>query len=227
MRQYHLMLGASDVLTGFRERLREVLDTAGRLLELNAAGVISPSVADACHSGGLQYRFSIDDTVARDWTADPVFVDAPANPGDTVYDVDVRCSTLATCTDRESVTVSVDCPATGKLRRFASIFSSSPGEFFWDALVPATERNSEIPGEFQVYRGAVADLPDFSTGSVVSTGFTGTVWIDGALPPDSSYYLFARDGSQAGLGCNEIPFSWNSGGADQVDRDGNPALPTP
>lgn len=39
MRQYHLMLGASDVLTGFRERLREVLDTAGRSQSAFAADI--------------------------------------------------------------------------------------------------------------------------------------------------------------------------------------------
>ena len=93
--------------------------------------------------------------------------------------------------------------------------------------MPAGDRNPEIPGEFQVYRGPLADLPDYGTGSVIAAAQTGTVWIDGLLPGESSYYLFARDGSRAGLGCNELPFAWSSGGDGEVDRGASPSLPAP
>ena len=157
---------------------------------------------------------------------DPILVAAPS--GTTTYDVEVRCSTLSSCADTETVVVQVDCPATGNLRRFSEVVSTGAGQFSWTPLVPGTDHNPEIPGEFQVHRGAVVDLPDYSTGSIAASGQTGTVWIDGSVPATSTYYLFARDGSRSGLGCNEIPFLWGSGGTGEAaGRDDDTTLPPP
>jgi hypothetical protein len=130
----------------------------------------------------------------------------------TSYDVEVRCSTLPGCTDSETVLAQVNCPSTDTLKQFSVVNSTAPGIFFWEPIV------SGIPGEFQVYRGPLADLPNFVTGSVIASNQTGVSYVDGDVPPvTDTYYMFARDGSQAGLACNETPFSWSGGGGGETN----------
>ncbi len=95
------------------------LSAPGQVTELSAAG----SIVNSCLNGVLQFRFFIDrngngnfdsgtDTLLRDWTDDPIFVDAPTLS--TTYSVGVRCGSNTAC-DQPSVassTVTVDCPST-------------------------------------------------------------------------------------------------------------------
>jgi hypothetical protein len=98
------------------------LDAPGQIVTLDA----SASVADVCNSGTLQYKFWIDlfsdgiltagvDTVLRDWTDNPILLDAPI--GNTRYSVQVRCSTDTSCEAPDiataSLSIGVTCPGIG------------------------------------------------------------------------------------------------------------------
>jgi hypothetical protein len=200
-----------------------ILDAPGQVVELNALGFDDTSVANACQSGALQFRFMANgSTVLRDCSENAVYIYAPT--ATTTYNVGVRCSSLTSCTDTENVFAQVACPSTGGLGRFPLITASGPGEFFWDPLVPETDRHDPIPSVWQVYRGPLADLPNYGTGSVIASNQTGESFIDGAVPGSNTYYLFARDGSTVGLGCNELPFSWSEGDSAEVDSLGTQGL---
>jgi hypothetical protein len=98
-------------------------DAPGQLVILSGAS----SSTDACTSGTLQFRFFVDvngsgqfesgvDTLLRDWTDNPVFLDAPQET--TSYGVNVRCSSAPNCGGTLNpptavVTVVVACPSSG------------------------------------------------------------------------------------------------------------------
>jgi hypothetical protein len=81
------------------------LDGPGQIVTLDA----TDSTIDVCNNGIPQYQFWIDtnengivgdsvvpaDTLQRDWTDNPVFIDAPLVT--TTYGVVVRCSTAPAC----------------------------------------------------------------------------------------------------------------------------------
>ncbi|MCP3982208.1 MAG: S8 family serine peptidase [bacterium] len=85
----------------------------GQPVALDASG----SMADQCIDGVLQFRFSSDvDGLLRDWTDNPILLQAPTQ--NTNYQVDVRCSSDPGCFTRSrgpggdsaNVIVSVTCP---------------------------------------------------------------------------------------------------------------------
>jgi hypothetical protein len=91
----------------------------GQVVELNA----STSTSDRCVGGLLQFQFWIDantngtlsladgDTLLRDWTDNPVLLDAPNTT--TTYGVFVRCTSLPSgaCLQSTTTAVTVPCPS--------------------------------------------------------------------------------------------------------------------
>jgi hypothetical protein len=89
----------------------------GQVVELSA----KTSAADRCAGGVLQFRFFVDgdnsqgpfdggtnDTLLRNWSENPTILQAPTD--DTRYGVDVRCSSLTSCTASAQLPVNVVCP---------------------------------------------------------------------------------------------------------------------
>ncbi len=131
-----------------------VLDAPGQAIEINALGPTQPSVSDACHNGALQFRFTAGATVLREWTENPVLIDAPS--GATTYSVQVRCSTFTTCTDTETVATTIACPKSAAGRfPVVEMTSASPPTFIWSPAVPCGTRAGQLdfPEKFEVWRG--------------------------------------------------------------------------
>jgi len=204
----------------------------GATVELDA----SSSTADRCVDGTLQYKFYVDadnsgtidgaDTLLRDWTDNPLYLDAPT--GTKTYAVEARCSSDTACgtgTDNHFafVTVSVSCPSTGNLKTSFSqaIGADSKTQFSWG-----------VADTVDVYRGNLSGAGSGGgANSLTGTGsFLDTVesclqddanissFTDATNPNAASgvYYLVRPKG---GAFCNQAG-SWNSGGTGQAgDRD--------
>jgi hypothetical protein len=219
------------------------LSAPGQVVELNAAALVNPSTADRCLSGSLQFRFTRDGTLLRNWLENPILVDAPVPipPATSVtYAVGVRCSTLTTCNDTENVIVEVDCPSTGVLHGFPTIFADpSSTSFSWTLDSPwhgVTDRSPQVPAAWVVRRGLLSDLTAGNyTSSQIASG-TGTSFTDTTAAPagDGWYWVVGRTDAQL---CNESPASWSAcpdgpdvgtdpDCAEQPGRDGGfPILP--
>jgi hypothetical protein len=102
----------------------------GQVVSFNAADPTDPSVANACLSGTLQFRFCIsgdpdgggpglpdadcdddEDETLRGWTENPTYTDAPQTTA--AYVTEVRCSTTQNCLDSQLIEVDVACPGKG------------------------------------------------------------------------------------------------------------------
>ncbi|ANM28360.1 hypothetical protein ABI59_00040 [Acidobacteria bacterium Mor1] len=188
------------------------LPAPGHATELTAVA----SSADTCVDGTLQFRFYNDnnangsfddglDTLLRDWTDNASIVAAPGGSGD--IGVSVRCSSLPSCADDASVTVTVACPSTGTLSDF-------------NETITATDKNTFSWATSQLVAFARGDLDAVRAGGT----FVGTVdsftnefnsrdsIVDTTTPaPGASlYWLVRRNACNAGG-------SWDAGGAP--DRD--------
>jgi hypothetical protein len=98
----------------------------GQVVELNA----SASTLNACVSGVIQFRFLANDgtgqQIVQSWSDNPFYVDSPSI--DTTYEVQVRCSSLPTCTDNQTLNYVVNCPlASGALATFPGSVSFGSG----------------------------------------------------------------------------------------------------
>jgi len=220
------------------------LKAPGQPLELNALGADAPSIAQPCFDGGLQFRFEKNSQIVRDFTENPVLVDAPL--ADAVYDVTARCSSVPSCKQTRTIAVEVVCPSTGFVEFWPDLTPINDDEFDWQPISPATNRNPVIPELWQMRYGSLGDLKaggDFSTSTLVAAQPGAVSSFDtSALPPDPNpqvgrYFIFARDDNPSpsgrAFGCNEA-FGWTSGGAAERDdsgtsgnRDSNSTLPPP
>jgi hypothetical protein len=200
----------------------------GGATELDA----SSSSADSCLDGTLQFAFYEDvdkngvidgsDTLLRDWTDNPLFLDAPSQT--TGYAVQSRCSSDTACGSVDQqfafVTVTVLCPSSGALSSpfTQSVTASSASQFSWG-----------VADTVDVYRGNLAGGGSGAgASSLTGTGsFLNTVetclqddqnlssFTDATTPTaagDGVYYLVR---SLGGAFCNQSG-SWNSTGANQV-----------
>ena len=99
--------GATLTLAELRQRVVDRLGLPDLLPEEteNDDVVITFAPTEAvtirCHDGALQYHFSANGETVRSWSEDPILVAAPS--ATTTYDVEVRCSTLVSCADSETV----------------------------------------------------------------------------------------------------------------------------
>jgi hypothetical protein len=217
----------------------------GQLVTLSAQG----SLADACVSGTLLYQFWLNpnnnatlsvadgDTLLRDYSANPIYEDAPGNQ--TIYGVAVKCSQSPFCEDTQSTTVGVTC--TGSL--------TSPGPppvyqyptgwpklTFTSKTALKADSGSATQGDFMkgnlVIAGAGNDLRD-TPGNLAATGQTCLSNDDGDLQASDAavpalgeglYYLYRNNN---GTICNEVVGSWrtfvpkelNGAGAGNRDQD--------
>jgi hypothetical protein len=214
----------------------EVLNAPGEPIEINA--VTSTGV---CLSGSLQYRYSNNATLAvlRDWSENPIFVDAPLS--DTEYKVEVRCSRALTCLNSAVVTVTVTCPySTPRLR--PNLFTHNPvapvdpggviGGSCGGAgcgLVLASSGTAKNTFQWttstrrEVFRGPISGVSTY-TGSIVAFGPAqpNTSFVDAAVPSSGQgfYYLVREAGDflhqdvEADF-CNERGY-WSGGGVSEA-----------
>ncbi len=186
------------------------------------------SHADQCVNGTLQYQFWIDgdangvlgdpsDSLLRDWTDNPVYIDAPSASTD--YGVIARCSSAPACgsggTNTAFLPVTVTCPSTGTI---GGPFGQAVG--FSDKTTLSWTTSTT----YDAIRGDLGTLRTSGTfnGSVqacLANDATGTSVTDATDPTSGNglYYL-VRGGGGAGA-CNATP-SWGTGaGSEQTGRD--------
>ena len=175
------------------------LASPGQTIELDASG----STADRCLNGVLQYRFSDQGGLRRDWTDNPVFIDAPQAPS--TYTVDVRCSELTSCNGTVNQVVAVACPSSGSLSFGISMGSKTTITF--DSSRPY---DSALDGDL------TTSFPDYTT-AVTSLGNAAATTFDvsGNNPTSGNgfWYLFQEPGGAAPF-CNEVT-DWTSGGTSE------------
>jgi hypothetical protein len=217
----------------------------GQPLELNALGVDQPSAANPCQNGGLQYKFEKGptcgnlNTLVRDFTENPILVDAPV--ADSCYRTTVRCSntTAGTCQQQRDVNVVVTCPTTGLLPYWPDITAIDDDTFDW-AQLPTGNPRKPTMGPWQARYGPLPNLPNYTTGAVLEAGLSNAVSCYGTTttdpdctekvntndptPANGRYFIFARDDTPSNppagsLGCNEN-IGWTSGGAGELNNNG-------
>jgi hypothetical protein len=171
----------------------EELNAPGQPIELDAS-----ASSGTCLDGALQYRFTGDGSVLREFSENPYLVDAPAAA--VTYTVEVRCSTDVTCTDQTTIDVTVACPTgnTPLLGVFPETIQATSGSTWgWS-----------IARGFQLLQGTLAGVGTYS--GTYSSG-SGSSFTDGAPLPggtvNGKYYVVRELGDF----CNEIG-SWSSGG---------------
>ena len=180
------------------------LGAPGQVVELTAVD----SVADRCLDGVLQYRFWADgdgdnqgggglDTLLRDFTADPTFVDAPASQ--TNYVVDVRCATAPDCVGTIAQSVPVDCPATANFDPLGGFLLADQNDnFFWPLSVTTAPQAQGLLSVLD------SNYVTTAVNSVSGTSFSAAA--DSPSSGDGFWYLVEGEGSF----CNQ--FSWETGG---------------
>jgi len=186
----------------------EALNAPGQPIELDAS-----ASSGTCVDGALQYRFSRDGTVLREFSEDPVLIDATAAAAQ--YVVAVRCSTDTACGDEATIDVSVVCPtgATPLLGLFPETIEATNGSTWgWT-----------VSRGFDLLQGLLNAVNTYA--GTRSTG-TGTLFTDSSSLPggtvNGKYYVVRELGAL----CNEIG-SWSGGGGGECadttscDRDGD------
>jgi hypothetical protein len=193
--------------------------------ELSAQG----SSADRCIDGTLEYQFWIDanedgvlqepdDLLLRDWTDNPLRVEAPRET--TVYGVRVRCSSGAACQGTAFETVVVQCPSTGNARFDQAIAFEARDRLAWSA----SERVDAFRGSLNALRAASSGgTGDFgkSLEACLLDGVEARELTDAFLPAapgDASYYLVRS------AACNAP--SWSTAAPGEVPGR-NATIPTP
>ena len=188
------------------------LAAPGQLVELNAF-----ASSGSCLGGVLQYRFWIDsladggtlgddpgDELVRNWSENPLLLQALSD--DTRYGVDVRCSSLTTCSGTAYRNVEVDCPssAVADVGTVTADGSGSKNNFQWTAGTIA-------------YAYAEGDLTTLSSSYVTSTTGTSTAAGHTITTGGSVWVLFRTDTAGGGGFCNSPgPGSWGSAARDAV-----------
>jgi hypothetical protein len=172
----------------------------GQVVGLNAADPDStPSFADACLSGTLQYQFCIsadpdgggggqpdddcndlnpndafaDDVILRGWTENPSIAVAPQASGH--YVTEVRCSTDTSCIDAHGVDVDVLCPDSANGLPLYDVRAERNGGTYllrWEGPAVAVDTWRSIP----------------LTSSSQLDGTTGPCAIDPSVDPVSEAY---------------------------------------
>ncbi|MCP3981019.1 MAG: S8 family serine peptidase [bacterium] len=179
------------------------IDAPGRAIELNA----SQSLADQCIAGTLQYRFSNDVSgVLREYTGDATILVAPT--ADTVYTVEVRCSSDPLCSGFDDLAVAVDCPTSPKTIGFAdkNSFTWEVGNVAQDAVFVQGEGRAEIAARAPSI--VATPTPTSSAGAHDVSGST-------PAPYELEWWLIRTAGDPTP--CN---VTWSSGGAgEQAGRD--------
>jgi hypothetical protein len=186
----------------------EELGTPGQPIELDAS-----SSSGTCVDGALQYRFTRDGSVLREFSENPVLVDAPVAAAQ--YSVEVRCSTDTSCDDQTTIDVTVVCPtgATPLLGLFPETIQATSGSTWgWS-----------VSRGFDLLQGPLNGVSTYA--GTRSTG-AGTSFTDGSSLPggtvNGKYYVVRELGDF----CNEIG-SWSGGGgrecaaAATCNRDGD------
>jgi uncharacterized repeat protein (TIGR01451 family) len=208
------------------------LRAPGAVVELDASG----SSADRCVSGTLQYQFLKDGAVIRDWTDNPVLVDAPLVS--TTYGVNVRCTSDfedPACIDTSlgdtavgSSPVIVECPASGNLVASSSEpFGSGANEL----LADATDYGfffASGEAEFDVLRGSLDCVcgPGWDA-QLVAYGESGSGFVDTTLPAPGTGLFYVVRFADA---CNAVGGYETSPGAEpnrDVYPDGVCTTPCP
>ena len=193
------------------------LAAPGQVTSLDA----SASFADICVDGVLQFQFWIDgdgnsvlgdpaDTLLRDFTDNPLFVDAPGTT--TAYGVKARCSSApATCTGDATLTVTVTCPSLGTVGPFSeTLLFADKDTLSWSSVQDVDAIRGDL--------GALRSTGDFSgtvEACVADNVSTASISAGSALAPGSGLYYLVRTANF----CNANA-TWASGGIDAGDRDG-------
>jgi hypothetical protein len=183
--------------------LDELLSAPGQPIELDAS-----SSTGTCLGGSLLYRFSVvGGDVLREYSENPVFVDAPSV--DTDYRVDVSCSADAAglCDNFAVVDVNVNCPSTGNvsLGVFPVIQATSKNPLTGSATWGWTPSKS--------YLLHVGNLPVTPAYAGTQTAGSGTSFTHA---PVGNFYYLVRE---VGPFCNASGL-WTSGGTgEQPGRD--------
>jgi hypothetical protein len=169
------------------------LSAPGQPIEIDAS-----ASSGTCLNGTLQFRFDRNGSIARDYSENPVLIDAPALGA--TYDVYVRCSADTACEKTSAVAVSVDCP--GDVVTFPEfetiIAQSDEATLSWTSYV-----------EYFLVRG---DLSLVSSYDVLSShAGAGTSFTDAAVPAvgDGLYYVVRQ-----ARYCNQQSL-WTSGGVNE------------
>jgi hypothetical protein len=219
----------------------------GQVLTFNAAAAddpmtgATPSFADACQGGILQFQFCASgdpdgggpglpdddcndagvDELLRTWTANSELTLAPQLSQSIV--VEVRCSTLQSCLGSEKTDVVVSCPgginANGLLTVAGLDDDGLPGgskSLAWSGDPLAVHQWTSAPF------GVIGDTAVFSsyTGAVTTLGATTSVPVPQAVAAGSARgYLFRATGTkntdlEGGYFCNSR--SYRSGGPNEV-----------
>ena len=223
------------------------LDAPGQVVELDAAD----SVASVCLDGTLQYRFEnvTSGTELRGFSDNPVLLAAPS--ATTTYQVDVRCSTLASCLDSRMVEVGIDCPSTGAILAGECAAPDPPGTKCSTAtqstdcplsgtcnpIFPEIFASGDVAldwgssWDYEVWCGEICRLNpgggDYLAGGICDSG-TGSSYGDPSPPQTCTLGGGGPDGTyyllrDPGPACNAGGL-WTSGGSGE-DPSREPTIP--
>jgi hypothetical protein len=181
------------------------LSGPGQIVTLHA----EESTLSACNSGTVQYQFWIDgnldgivgnagDTLLRDWTDAPTFLDAPQQS--TRYGVRVRCSSATSCSGGTVLDVVVNCPSTGNAKAaFNQTIRVDDAGVSW----PATATVDLVRGNLVALRASGGNY----TGTVstcLANNVTAAAVADGSSPgPGGATYYLVRP--TVAPFCNQTP----------------------
>ena len=196
----------------------DALAAPGQVVELSA----SASMADRCIGGVLQYRFWIDengnqtgfepgtDTLLRDWTENPILLQAP---GDTTnFAADSRCSSATSCLGTAYNTVVVACPDSTLL--FPTITADGSNN----------KNDFQFGGTTVNYAFGEGLLSTLSAAYATDSSATGlNAAFHTLLGGDDHWVLFRTDNPVAGgTFCNQAggPGGYDAGGAPGRDAGG-------
>jgi hypothetical protein len=165
----------------------------------------------------LQFRYWIDgdqdgdgggteDVLLRTWTDVPEMIDSPRES--TAYVVEVRCSSDPACADFQCVTVTVNCPSTGRLGGFPTVLAPSRDLLSW---------GTPLVHDFAV--GAIPDLDSYAisdAGTMIGPEAAFDVSADDPPSGTGLWYLFRQNGplGEATGYCNAPGISWGSPARD-------------
>jgi len=221
----------------------------GQVLTLNGAAPIdvatgaTPSSADACLSGNLQFQFCRDgdplgggpsipdgdcldpeDLLIRAWTENAVLTLAPRESAG--YTMQVRCSTKQDCIDSEIVEVDVTCPGADNglgLGSLFAVFDEGDGQLRLGWRGSALDVDVWVSGGY-TNTSALANYP----GTTSSLSGVNAVDLDVLAPGpgEAIGVLVKADGSlntvPVGFFCNSR--TWRSGGVSELPESGTSGI---
>ncbi len=210
------------------------LATPGHMVELSG----EDSTATSCVGGTLQFRFYLDvtpgggfdgsDVLLRDWTDNPIYMDAPSSSQ--AYGLEVRCSSDTLCEGFADETLNITCPdstGTGSFKSTVRLVKDNVVDAGAGSKTVTITANWASSVKVQAVNGDLDALLGTGTytGTVIgclknlSDPATTTFSDTNTIAPGNGIYYVVR-----GNLCNNFSYGGEGEAVDrdaQIDADGN------